>query len=445
MNNTKLRLFTFLFFLIGISNFIQAQCAGENATIEICEKDADSAYRNFDLFAQLGGSPITGGTWATTNPENFYALNQSTGIVDLWRINNYGTHSFVYTNTDCNQSASVTIELGGYPGEDNIDGSANACGDDSNVNLHGFLGSNVDGKVQDFNGLWEEDPSTFTGQLEDNIFDAQAAGPGIYIFTYTVPDVNTCVGRTATVVLEVHPPPNAGFANSVTFCANDDFSAYTNFDLNGQLTGEDPNGTWTEDGTNQLSDLNDSVINIQELYDNFGYHSFTFTYTVYPSHPVCEKREVSVVIDILPVLDGDIAADNICFGQDYVVDLVYDPTLLHNGSFLIGYTVNGVDGVSATALSDGSGNFIIDPELVPLNETVTLEITALTGVTPIRDVCPTVVVPPTTFIVASSTTVVQDICVQTEATVQVIDILDADGNLANGNFTTTYELTISYF
>lgn len=441
MNNTKLRIFTFLFFLIGISNFLQAQCAGENATIEICEKDADSAYRNFDLFAQLGGSPITGGTWATTNPENFYALNQSTGIVDLWRINNYGTHSFVYTNTDCNQSATITIELGGYPGEDNIDGSANACGDDSNVNLHGFLGSNVDGKVQDFNGLWEEDPSTFTGQLEDNIFDAQAAGPGIYIFTYTVPDVNTCVGRTATVVLEVHPPPNAGFANSVTFCANDDFSAYTNFDLNGQLTGEDPNGTWTEDGTNQLSDLNDSVINIQELYDNFGYHSFTFTYTVYPSHPVCEKREVSVVIDILPVLDGDIAADNICFGQDYVVDLVYDPTLLHNGSFLIGYTVNGVDGVSATALSDGSGNFIIDPELVPLNETVTLEITALTGVTPIRDVCPTVVVPPTTFIVASSTTVVQDICVQTEATVQVIDILDADGNLANGNFTTTYELT----
>ncbi|HDZ06449.1 hypothetical protein LCGC14_0052240 [marine sediment metagenome] len=441
MNILKQRLFIIVVFIHSFSYLVNAQCAGSDVTIEVCNKDADVANRDFDLFSQLGGSPTAGGTWSTANPENFYALNQTTGIVDLWRINNFGTHSFRYFNTDCNQTATVTINLGGYPGEDNIDGSANACGDDTNVNLHGFLGSNVDGKVQDFNGLWEEDPSTVTNQLQDNIFDARAAGTGIYIFTYTVPTVNGCASRTATVVLEVHPPPNAGIATSLTFCANDDFSTYTNFDLNEQLAGEDPNGTWSEVGTNQLSDLNDSFINIQELYDNFGYNTYSFTYTVYPTHPVCEETEVTVNIDILPVLDGDIVTDNICFGSDYIVDLTYDDSILHNGSFLIQYTVNGVSEVASASLLDGIGSFIVDPDLVPLNETVTLSVIGIDGVTPMRDVCPTVIVPPTTFLVASSKADVQDICLQNDATVTISEILDASGNLANGPFTTEYILT----
>ncbi|WP_405410458.1 gliding motility-associated C-terminal domain-containing protein [Maribacter sp. Asnod1-A12] len=441
MNKLQQRFLTVVFFLLGFSNIVTSQCAGNDVTIEICAKDTDPTNRDYDLFSQLGGSPTLGGTWSTTNPENFYALNQSTGIVDLWRINNYGTHSFVYTNTSCNETATVTINLGGYPGEDNIDGSANACGDDSSVNLHGFLGSNVDGKVQDFNGLWEEDPSTFTGFLEDNLFNAQAAGTGIYTFTYTVPDVNSCSSRTATVVLEVHPPPNPGVATNLTFCADDDFSLYTNLDLNEQLSGEDPNGTWSESTTNQLSDLNDSVINIQELYDNFGYNTFSFTYTVFPTHPVCERREVTVTIDILPILDGEITADNICVGQEYVADLIYDETLLHNGSFLISYSINGSAGVASTVLTDGIADFIIDPQLVPLNELVTLEITGITSVTPIRDVCSRIIVTPTTFLVASSKAEVTSICVETDATVQITEILDTNGNLANGTFPAQYILT----
>ncbi|WP_299797080.1 gliding motility-associated C-terminal domain-containing protein [uncultured Maribacter sp.] len=441
MNKLKIRFLAIVCFTLGFSNLVKAQCAGNDASIVVCEKDADDTNRNFALFPRLGGSPTAGGTWSTTNPENFYALNQSTGIVDLWRINNYGTHSFVYTNTDCNETATVTITLGGYPGEDNIDGSANACGDDPSVNLHGFLGSNVDGKVQDFNGLWEEDPSTFTGQLEDNIFNAQMAGPGIYNFTYTVPDVDSCLERTSTVILEVHPPPNAGDAFGLTFCADDDLSAYTAFDLSDQLVGEDPNGTWTENGTNQLSDLNDSVINIQEMYNNFGYADFTFIYTVFPSHPVCEKRETEISISILPVLHGTITADDICAGEDYVVDLVYDDTLLHNGDFLIQYSIDGTIGDSPATLADGNGDFIIDPSLVPLNQEVTLEITGITSVTPPRAVCDRVVVPPTTFLVTSSSVSAEDICVDNDNTIQVIEILDTNGNLANGNFTTAYTIT----
>ncbi|MDF4221380.1 gliding motility-associated C-terminal domain-containing protein [Maribacter sp. M208] len=441
MNKLKIRFLAILFFTFGFTTMVQAQCAGNDASVVVCEKDADDTNRNFALFPRLGGSPTAGGTWSTTNPENFYALNQSTGIVDLWRINNYGTHSFVYTNTDCNETATVSITLGGYPGEDNIDGSANACGDDPNVNLHGFLGSNVDGKVQDFNGLWQEDPSTFTGQLEDNFFNAQQAGPGIYTFTYTVPNVDSCLGRTSTVILEVHPPPNAGFAPVLTFCAGDDLSAYTAFNLSEHLIGEDPNGTWTENGTDQLSDLNDSVINIQEMYDNFGYADFTFNYTVFPSHPVCEKRISEVSIRILPKLNGTVETVDICVGSAYVVDLEYDDTLLFNGDFLLQYLVNNSFGESPTTLLDGNGSFVIDQGLVPLNEEVTLEVIGIRSVTPPRDVCPRVIVPTTTFLVTSSDITANDICVQTDNTIQITDILDEDGNFASGYFTTTYSLT----
>lgn len=440
MKILKLWYLSLSFLALSFSNFVQGQCAGNDSTIDICTKDADIANRTFDLFAQLGGTPTAGGNWSTTNPANFVALNQTTGIVDLWRINNYGVHSFTYTNDVCGESAIVTINLGGYPGEDNIDGSANACSDDPNVNLHGFLGSNIDGKVQDFNGLWEEDPSTVTNQLVDNFFNAQAAGPGIYIFTYTVAEVSSCASRTSTVILEVHPAANPGIPSSLTFCTNEDFSAYTNLDLNSRLTNADPNGTWSEDGTNQLSDLNDSFINIQEINENFGYGTYSFTYTVYPSHPICQERSSVVNINILPVLDGEISTDNVCFGSSYVVDLTYDDTILHNGEFILTYTVDGARGEANATLIDGSGSFTIDSGLVPVNQLLSLDIISALSINPLRGVCPTVIVPTTTFLVADSRVSIQDICVDNDTTASFTTILDASGNLANGTFSVEYTL-----
>ncbi|SNR29446.1 gliding motility-associated C-terminal domain-containing protein [Maribacter sedimenticola] len=442
MNILKLRFLIVPLLVLSSYNFVYGQCAGTSTTIDVCTKDADVGNRNFDLFAQLGGTPATGGTWSTTNPANFVALNQTTGIVDLWRINNYGIHRFTYTNTACNQSAVVTINLGGYPGEDNIDGSANACSDDSNVNLHGFLGSNIDGKVQDFNGLWEEDPSTATNQLDNNIFNAQAAGPGIYIFTYTVLEVSSCASRTSTVILEVHPAANSGLPNSLTFCTNEDLSGYTNLDLNSRLVGEDPNGTWSENGTNQLSDLNDSFINIQELNDNFGYGTYSFTYTVFPSHPVCEEQSSVVNINILPVLDGEITTESVCFGSDYIVELTYDDTIFHNGSFILTYSVDGRLEEAPTTLTNGSGSFMVDPDLVPVNRILTLSVLGIESVSPLRDICPTILVPPTTFLAADSSVSVQDICVNNDATVTFTNILDEDGNFANGAYSTDYTLNL---
>ena len=425
---------------ISISR-LYSQCAGSDSSVTVCDKDNDVSTRTYALFDKLGGSPSNGGTWQTSDPANFFALDQSTGVVDLWRINNFGEHQFTYTNPICNESATVTIRLGGYPGENNIDGSANACGDDPNVNLHSFLGSEIDGKVQDFNGLWEEDPSTFTGQLEDNIFDARAAGPGIYEFTYTVDMVDSCPSRQSRVILEVHPAANPGLATSFVICTNDDFSAFTNFDLNNQLVGEDPNGTWSESRTNQLSDLNDSVIDLEEINANFGYGTYSFVYTVFPSHPVCEEMSAIVNIDILPVIDGTMTASNFCSGEDYSINLSYDDTILFDGSFEIEYLINGNPGIASAVLANGSGNFMVDPGLVPLNTNVTLAITRLIGVTPLRDVCPTVIVPNTTFLVSEAQASANNGCQGTPTTVTLTNILDTSSSPANGDFDLNYTLT----
>lgn len=148
-----------------------------------------------------------------------------------------------------------------------------------------------------------------------------------------------------------------------------------------------------------------------------------------------------VSIRILPILDGTIAADDICVGESYVVELAYDNTLLHNGDFILQYLVNNDVGESPTTLIDGNGSFVIDQGLVPLNEEVSLEVIGIRSVTPPRDVCPRVIVPPTTFFVTSSDITAENICIQTENTIQIIEILDADGNFATGNFSTTYALT----
>src|SRR5690606_10768737 len=168
-----------LFFLTGLSHMLSAQCAGSDNTVTVCGKDQDPGTQAFDLFTALGGTPQPGGVWSTTDPANFFALDRQTGIIDLWEVKNSGIHVFTYTHPDCNGSAIVTLNLGGYPGEDNVDGSADACGDDPAVNLHSYIGDVTQGKIQDFNGLWEVVSPSAAGFLTGNFFNAQAAGEGI--------------------------------------------------------------------------------------------------------------------------------------------------------------------------------------------------------------------------------------------------------------------------
>ncbi|MBS9461714.1 gliding motility-associated C-terminal domain-containing protein [Flagellimonas sp. 389] len=429
-------------FLFTIS-VAYSQCAGSDNTVTVCDKHDDIANRTFDLFANLNGLPAVGGVWSTTDAANFFALDTNTGIVDLWRINNYGVHEFTYTNNDCGESATVTINLGGYAGEDNIDGSANACSENLAVNLFGFLGSAIDGKIPDFNGVWAE--VVPTGFLTNNLFNALLAGPGEYTFTYTVPDVDICAGEQSTVILEIHPAADSGQPIDLVVCTNEDLSSFTNLDLTTLLVDEDPNGTWSEGGTNQIDNLTDSVINVEEINTNFGYGTYTFTYSVFPSHPVCSIQFTEIEIIILPVLEGNLTAPNYCLGEPYDVTITYDQSILPDDEYEIAYTINSSNGINnattTVELNNGTGTFTISPDAVPINEFVELDIVGITDPDPEEFVCPTINVPQALFLVSDPMATSTTICPDTEATIQLDNILDIAGNLSNETYDIDYTIT----
>ena len=434
-----------LLFLVCLSsNYAVSQCAGNDGAEIVCNKDADEANKTFALFPHLEGSPVAGGTWSTNDPANFFALDRDTGIVNLWEVKNSGLHEFTYTNTACGESAVVTISLGGYPGEDNIDGSADACGDDGRVNLNGFIGSQTDGKFHDFNGLWEAVTPEAAPHLNLNFFDAEAAGMGVYEFTHTVPAVASCPSRQVSLLLEVQQPANSGIGSNLTVCNTDDLSGLTNFNLNDLLSDEDSNGTWSESAaTNQLEDLTDNIIDVQAIRDLNISGTFEFTYLVFPGHPVCEQMDTTVEIIILPTFQATMQAANYCEGATtYTIDITdYDDTIISSGTYDAQYGTSSATnsgGGKATLIlrNDRTGFFRIDADQVTSNETTTLSITSL-GLT----VCPDIQVPPITFLVTDPSANVTDSCFEEEVPVSLSNIFDASLSRANGDYDITYVIT----
>ncbi len=380
-------------FILGLSNNLVAQCAGTDNTVTVCNKDLDPTTRTFDLFANLGGTPTAGGTWLAVSGADTSALDEATGIVDLWVINRFGEHEFTYTNGACGESATVTIELGGYPGEDNIDGGANACNNENDVNLYSFIGSNQNGQVQDFNGTWIE--AQPTGFLVNNIFDATQVAPGEYTFLYTVDAVGTCPSRNSTLILEVHKLPEVGEPVETIFCSSDDFSTLTNFNLNRLLNGEDLNGTWSQNDV----DLPNRFIDIQDIYNTSGTGTYTYDYEVLPSNFVCDIANISVSFQIQAVFEATISATDYCSGTPYIVNIEYDDNLLPAGTYDIEYLVTASNGnytlTSSSNLNGGTGTFTMNlPAQVPMNETMTLDVIGITGASV---VCDPIVVNQTTF------------------------------------------------
>lgn len=438
-------IFIWMPFLLLFGTFqTYSQCAGTDTAITICEKDADMANQNYDLYTILQGAKTSGGTWSTNDPANFFALDRATGILNLWDVKNSGVHEFTYNNNACGDSAIVTISLGGYPGENNIDGSADACGDDPRVNLNGYIGSQINGKFHDFNGLWEAVTPEAIAHLGLNFFDAESAGPGIYEFTHTVPEVDTCPSRQVSLLLEVQRPANSGDGSNLVVCITDDLSALTNFDLNDLLEDEDSNGTWSESPlTNQLDDLTDNIVDVQAIRDTNSSGTFTFTYLVFPGHPVCVEMRTSVDIIILPTLRGTMEATNYCEGPiKYPIDITnYNDLLISSGTYTTQYetsSATNIGGGSATLVlrNDKTGFFEIDADQVKSNELTTLTITSLGDA-----VCSDIQVAPITFTVTDPRATITDSCFDEDVPVSLTNIFDTSIAKANGSYDVTCELT----
>src|SRR5690606_21350962 len=95
----------------------------------------DPSNQNFNLFNALQGAPQAGGTWTDNDNLNIY-VGSSTNIINIWEINQGGVYTYTY-NVDpsscTNNTATLTLIIGGYAGVDNLD--ANACDNDNAVNL----------------------------------------------------------------------------------------------------------------------------------------------------------------------------------------------------------------------------------------------------------------------------------------------------------------------
>ena len=387
MRRCKLVLIMFIisFFVYDYEGY--AQCAGNDNSITICNKETynqgiGNPNGTVNLFLLLGGTPSPGGTWVNLNSSG--GLNSSTGILNTWQINQSGNYNYQYVNNSIpgctNNTAIITLTLGGFPGVDN--NNANACEDDTSVNLFTHTGNNPNPHL---NGTWSGGPA---GALTNNFFNAQLAGIGTYTLTYTVPAIGSCPSRSANVVLTVHPLPESGTPSNLTFCETDDFSTLTNVDLFNLLINEDTGGFWIDNAsTGELSGSNDSFINIQNIVNNFGAGTYTFTYNVSPTHPICAPASSNVAIIIEPVVDLNgatltLSPTPICFndlsttpltgtisqGASAIPDGTYDITYILSGSN------NGSETVSVT-FTGGTGSFTVNPTFVTTIGTTTVAIT----------------------------------------------------------------------
>ncbi|WP_416443211.1 gliding motility-associated C-terminal domain-containing protein [Leeuwenhoekiella sp. A16] len=381
-------IFCFFVFLTPLFNSeVFAQCAGTDASFELCNKGDDTINGTIDLFALLGPDAETGGIWR--DDDNSSGLNTTTGILNTYFVNRGGVFRYTYTvdaSSCVDNTSTVTVTLGSFPGRSN--NNAVACSDDNFVNLFQFTGSSPSPTLD---GAWTSSTAP-TGTLSGSIFNAAGAGVGIYTFMYTVPAIDDCPSSFSTVKVEVVQAPESGIADQPIYCETDDLSAFTNFDLRTALTGEDDGGIWTETTTNEISGFTDSTVNIENLRDTYGPGTYSFTYTVNPLNPACNPSSTTVSILIEDVVDFTGATFDITTpGSNPAAicedDLPYqavgqisvNPQNVPDGDYEITYTTSPVPNAGVETLTvsfvNGKANFNINPDFLTATGEVSIEIT----------------------------------------------------------------------
>ncbi len=245
-------------------NVVQPPVAGINATITLCSNGGVQ-----DLFALLGGSPQSGGTWSPL-------LASGTGIFDP-TIDTAGNYIYTVAGTppcvNDTSLVSVTIIPAANAG---TDGNANLCSNIDPVDLITLLG----GSPQP-GGTWSPILPSGSG-----LFNPSSDLAGVY--TYTVNGNAPCGNDTATVTISITPSPNAGTSGSATLCVNSPAQ-----DLFLSLGGSPQvGGTWSPalaSGTGFF----DPAIDTQGVY----------TYTFSGNQP-CDDDTATVTVIVNPLPDA---------------------------------------------------------------------------------------------------------------------------------------------
>ncbi|OOG79036.1 hypothetical protein, partial [Algoriphagus sp. A40] len=225
--------------------------AGENGTLTVCE---GTEITNELLFAALGGTPDTNGTWS--NVGNVYTYT-------------------VAATAPCTEEATSTVTVTIQEGPDaGTDGTLTVCEGTEITNelLFAALGG-----TPDTNGTWS------------NVGN---------VYTYTVAATAPCTEEaTSTVTVTIQEGPDAGENGTLTVCEGTEI---TNELLFAALGGTpDTNGTWSNVGN-------------------------VYTYTVAATAPCTEEATSTVTVTIQEGPDaGTDGILTVCEGTEITNELLF--------------------------------------------------------------------------------------------------------------------------
>jgi gliding motility-associated-like protein len=216
-------------------------------------------------------------TVCSTIPFNSVTLTNS-GCTSGWVIN-------CATQTGCGGGG------GGNAGADDL--TTVSCVGDGSINLNPLV-------TGDAGGTWEETTVPASGNFNTvtGIFDADAAGPGIYTFDYIVSG-GCAGGDTAEFQVEVLAMGDASWTLPPTSCSDD-----PDIDLNTLITGT-AGGTWS--GTGVTGNMFDP---------SSGSQNVTYTVGTAP----CEDANTQT-IDVTPAADPTWASPGTICQTAGIIDL----------------------------------------------------------------------------------------------------------------------------
>lgn len=341
--------------------YAHAQCNIEE-TIIICDMtqidgDNDGVFDGvinlYEEYTNLTGNTIQAGTWF--DPGFNFALDTSSGDLFLWDLNEASTtntdYQFQLTNADCGSDVALTINLvlGPFSGialPTNLnDVNIQVCDEGStpidicvplpDMNLFEALESLPSPHS---NGQWSYEGSSpnFINIIGSELFVTVPynSGPPLvdeetFELVYRVDGIAPCdLVRETRVKVSVVRQVFSGLAQNKRICEtsiiNGDFD--TDIDLTDDefLLFEDIEGTWEMDMFGQVSSLGDSVVNINDIYQQitannvrFGCVDIDFTYAVDQRSGVCnEDAKTTISFKIYEYLRPFSQSDSAEFCED---------------------------------------------------------------------------------------------------------------------------------
>ncbi|MFG6687048.1 T9SS type B sorting domain-containing protein [Mariniflexile sp. HNIBRBA6329] len=245
-------------------SFIEQGLAGNDASINVCINNTP-----INLFEQIGGTPVSGGTW-------FPVLSSGTGVFNP-TIDQPGVYTYTVTDemgcSSDTSKVSVSIDVLPYAGED---GNLEICINSSSVDLFDSLTG-----TPNLGGVWT--PSLVSGT---GLFNPLIDAAGVY--TYSVTN-GECGSDTSKVNVTIDELPNAGEDGNLEICINS-----SSVDLFDSLKGTpDLGGVWTPSLVSGTGLFNPSI-------DATGVYTYTITNGICGS----EAAEVNITVTkVTPISD----------------------------------------------------------------------------------------------------------------------------------------------